>query len=89
MRSSTLRLKLSPISCNSCVIVPSNPSATPHSVVKNTYAPEAALVDVSVDGSRRDKVDDSDCFTLLTITVYTPNTLFDPHRIPRQVIVDK
>jgi hypothetical protein len=58
-------------------------------VLKHADPHQATLVDVSVDRSRRDKVDDTDGLTLLAVSVDTSDALFDPHRVPRKIIVHK
>jgi hypothetical protein len=45
------------------------------------------LVDVGIYRSRRDEIDDADCFAFLTVAVNTAYPLFHTHGIPRQIII--
>ena len=58
-------------------------------VLEHADPPEAALVDVGIDGARRDEVDDRHGLALLAVAVDAADALLDPHRVPRQVVVDE
>src|SRR5260370_40918032 len=61
--------------------------ASPHSLVEDTDANKTALVDLGIYGAGCNQVIDGNRFAFLPIAVEAPNTLFNAHRIPGQVIV--
>src|SRR5258708_655338 len=63
--------------------------ASAHGVLKDTNPQETPLVDLSVHGAGRNEIDDCHCLALLAIAVDPSNALLDPHRIPREVVVDE
>ena len=58
------------------------------SLLKDADSRQTSLVNVGVNRAWRDQVVDADELALLAVSVDSPNSLFNPHGIPRQVIVD-
>ena len=58
-------------------------------VLKDADTPQTALVDVAIDGARRDEVDDGDRLALLSVAVDTADALLDAHGVPGQIVVDE
>ena len=57
-------------------------------LLKYADAQQAAFVDVGIHRAGGDEVVDDHHFAFLSVTVYTPDALFDPHRVPRQIVID-
>ena len=58
-------------------------------LLEHADAQQASLVDVGIDGPRRDEVYYGNGFTLLAVTVDAADPLLDPHGVPWEVIVDE
>jgi len=58
-------------------------------MLEHSDAQQASLVDVGIDGARRDEIYDGNGFTLLAVTVNATDPLLDPHGVPWEVIVDE
>src|SRR5689334_15395111 len=56
-------------------------------MLKDTDSQKATVVNVGVDGARRDEIEDRHRLATLTVTVDATNALLDPHRIPGEIIV--
>src|ERR1700730_6470492 len=62
---------------------------TADGVLENPDAPKRALVNVGIHSSGRNKIDDGDRFAWLAVAVDTPDTLLNPHGVPRTIVIDK
>ena len=56
--------------------------AATKSVVENSYTQQTTFIDVRVNGSRRNQVENGDTLTLLSPAVDTPDSLLDSHGVP-------
>ncbi len=56
-------------------------------IVEHTNPHQTPLIDIRVHCSRRDQVEDGDGLAFLPFPIDTSDSLFNPHRIPRKIII--
>ena len=55
---------------------------------ENSNSHQAAIIDIGVNRSFSNDVIDTDCLAPLTASINSADSLFDPHRVPRKIIIN-